>query len=74
MEKNTQRKIRADQRTAVVYVCRDYYVRRASDGGFIINWCGCYVARASTLRRAKKLFRRDGANLNPPLITLPDPS
>lgn len=69
---DTKMKIRTDQIAAVVYVCRDYFVRRRGDGGFAINYCGCYVGSAPTLRRAKKLFRRDGMNLNPPLITLPD--
>lgn len=56
-------KVRADNINGVVYVCRDYYVRRRFDGMFAINYLGCYIGSAPTLRRAKKSFRRDGKNL-----------
>lgn len=46
----------------IVYVCRDYYVRRVADG-FLVNHRNCYVAKRRTLRLAKKLFRRGGKNL-----------
>lgn len=62
MEMTTQRKIRTDQISAVAYVCSNYYVRRASDGSFLINYANCYVGRAPTLRLAKKRFRRYGKN------------
>lgn len=46
---------------AIVYVCRDYYVRR-TPAGFMVNNRGVYIATRPTLRLAKKLFRRKGKN------------